>query len=36
MKIFDLQCVACDADWKLNGRVSSEAAILVITLETSH
>lgn len=36
MKIFDLQCVVCDADWKLYKRASSEAATLVITLETNY
>lgn len=35
MKIFDLPCVVCDADWELNGRASSEADTLVITLETN-
>lgn len=36
MKVFDLQYVVCDADWKLNRRISSEAATLVITLETNY
>lgn len=36
MKIFDLQCAVCDAVWKLKGRASSEAATLVITLETNY
>lgn len=36
MKIFDLQCVVCDADWKLYERASSEAVTLVITLETNY
>lgn len=36
MKVFDLRYVVCDADWKLNRRISSEAATLVITLETNY